>query len=162
MEEVIFACLDGDIQDAAMDFAVWMSENKLPFKICTSTTRSQRAIYNGKVICQMQVYADNEFGVSPKHNPAIPQHWVVTIFLWDIDNNSNAVTAEGMQDFVWNNIAHCVKCKRVCDGGRTLTILNKEIDGICRNRLCVEVKNPDVATIKNLKKLIEFEKKAKE
>ena len=38
IEEVIASCLDGELRDNALDFAMWMRGMKMPFKIRSSNT----------------------------------------------------------------------------------------------------------------------------
>jgi len=61
IEEVITSCLDGALQTAALDFATFMRESISPFKLHTSTTRSQRADYNGYEICSIIVHGDDSW-----------------------------------------------------------------------------------------------------
>jgi len=58
IEDIIFCCLDDDLQKVALVFAAYMRESKLPFKICTSTTRVQEASCKGKAVCRIGVYGD--------------------------------------------------------------------------------------------------------
>ena len=77
IEEVIEYCLDGGLRVAALDFAAFMHESKMPFKIYTSTTRGQRASYKGKIICNIFVYAENDWEHVDQHNPGEDRKSVV-------------------------------------------------------------------------------------
>ena len=163
IEEVISACLSGDLHDTAMDFAIWMRENNLQFKIYTSSTRSHTAGYGDMAICRTYILSEDDL----KHNNWLktdaPQYFGITIFLRDIDNYKNANIAEELHNFIWDNMQRCGQCnsKCPCIGGRTVTIFDREMNRICHLHN-VKIINPDEAVVKSMKKLITFEKKARD
>ena len=163
IEEVISACLNGDLHNIAMDFAIWMRENNLPFKLYTSNTRSHTVGYGDMAICRTYIQSEEEMKDNHWLKWDGPQYLGITIFLRDISNYKNANIAEGLHAFIWDNLNHCGQCnsKCPCIGGKTLTIFDKELNGVCRLQ-CVVIKNPDEAAIQNIKKLIDFEKKTRD
>lgn len=165
IEDVILSCLDGDLQKIALDFAVFMRENKMPFKLCTSTTRAQRASYKSRPICGILVCSDD--GGFQADSPS----WIVALYLEHMDNYAKIIMNEGLQSILWDNIFYCVHyngnakgCNpnKGCAGGRTHIILGKEINGICRCRPPAWVNDPNEAAIKSIKRLIELEQKARD
>ena len=72
IEEVISACLDGEMKQSALDFAAYMRDNQMPFKLHTSTTRSQRADYGGEHICNIIVYGEDDWKHVDRHSQGDP------------------------------------------------------------------------------------------
>jgi len=172
IEEVIDYCLDGDLQTAALDFAAYMRKSKMPFGACTSSsTRGRSANYKGERICSIFVYAEDDWKYVGQHNPGDAQYWIVTPELIHINKYDKVAINEGLQNILWDNINYCthyrgngIGCSpnKRCAGGRDLTILGKEFNGI---RWCgshSSIKNPDEAAIKAIKRLLELEQQARD
>jgi len=171
IEEVINYCLDGDMQKAALDFAEWMRENKMPLKIRSSSTRNQGAIYKGEQICTVIVYAGDDWKRAGEPYPDDPQYWTVTPKLSHINKYEEVALSEGLQNILWDNINICqnhsgnkMGCHpdKRCAGGREFTILGKKFHGVKWCYPHSTIRNPDDATINGIKRLIELEKLARE
>ena len=164
IEEIISACLNSDLHDNAMDFALWMRENNMPLKLYSSSTRNHTVGYKGMALCRTIIAADDDLHNNlGKRFPPSPQHWVVTIFISDVNKYENSVADEKMKNFVWGNLNECGQCSSKCSniGGKTLTLFDKEIENAC-NIQCVVIKNPDETAITNIKKMLVFEKRARD
>jgi len=131
IEEVISACLDGHLHDIAMDFAVWMRENNLTFKLYTSNTRSHTVGYGDMALCRTFIQSEEEMKDNHWLKWDGSQYFGITVFLRDIGSYNNAVAAVELNDFIWNNIKHCGQCNSKCTGERTVTIFGKELS-VCR------------------------------
>ena len=171
IEEVITYCLDGDMQKAALDFAEWMRENKMPLKIGSSSTRNQGAIYKGEQICTVFLYAgDNEICLDQRRSGE-RLCWTITPKLAHIDKYEKVAINEGLQNILWDNINICqnhsgnkMGCSpdKRCAGGRNFIILGKEFHGVTWCYPHSTIRNPDEIAIKAIKKLLELEKQARD
>jgi hypothetical protein len=90
--------------------------------------------------------------------------WVITPHLPNLNSYGDIVVSEGMHNFIWDNVHHCMFCRTPCHGnppGKDIVVLGKEIKSICRGRQLVWVFDPDEAGIKIIKRLIELEQHAR-
>jgi len=169
IEEVIDYCLDGDLKQSALDFAVYMRENGMPFKLHTSTTRSQRADYKGDHICNILICGDEGDCYRPGGSP----YWAIGPNLIHMDKYKDEIISEKLRlnfgDMIYRcSVAHpgsrggkgCDPNKP-CAGGRDLTIFGDGFDGICK-WLWPAVENPDEATVRIIKRLLELERMARD
>ena len=72
----------------------------------------------------------------------------------------NEILSEGLHEFIWDNVHHCMFCRTPCHGnppGKDVVILGKEVKSLCRGRPLVWVFDPDETAIVNIKRLIELE-----
>ena len=170
IEEVISACLSGDLKDTALDFAIFMRENKMPFKLKSSSTRMQVAEYKSEHICHVFIYAEDDWQYGDQHNQGDPQYWSVTPILNNINKYEGLLMNQEMQNILWNNINYCrhyngngIGCNpnKGCAGGRDLTLLGKKFNGIAYCYPHSRIKNPNATAIANIKKLLELEQKAR-
>ena len=171
IEDVISYCLDGDLQKSALNFTTFMNENKMPFKVCTSTTRVQRANYKGEQICHIRVYGENDWEHVDQHHPGDPSYWTVSPNLLHIAKYNSTIITEGLQNILWDNLFYCknydgnivIGCNpnKRCAGGRTLTMLGKEFKHICWCRSNAIIRNPDETMFNGIKRLIELEQQAR-
>jgi len=176
IEEVIGACLDGDLKETAMDFALWMRENKMPFKLNTSTTRSQRADYKGERICHIIVYDDEvDFNHVDKHNPGDPQYWSVSPCLWHWEKYEGYIVDERWQNIFWDNVRYCNNCSskgrdagkippQPCAGGVCKNFFGKDFNGLCKHSTpaFTTIPNPDETTVNAVKNLLGLEKEVRD
>ena len=175
IEEVISCCLDGDLRETALNFAMYMRENKMPFKLNTSSTRSQRADYNGERICQIIVYDEEDWKNVWKNirfDNVSGKHWSISLCLTNINKYKEKIINEKLQ-LVFGDIIYWCKyggqgsgkgpCDpdKSCAGGRDLTIFGDGYNGICM-WLWPPVQDPDDKTIKTIKRLLELEKQARD
>ena len=92
-----------------------------------------------------------------------PQYWHVSLSLEYADKYKEAIMNEKLQNILWDNIFYCTHYRRngkgcnpnkSCAGGRNITILGKEIKGICWSRTHAVITNPDETTLNGIKKLL--------
>jgi len=134
-----------------------MRENKMPFGACTSTTRERCASYKDEQICHIRV---RDF-----------QYWSVTPKLAHINKYEEVAIQEGLQNILWDNVNYCgnhsgnkMGCNpnKRCAGGRDFTILGKQFHGVKWCYPHSTIKNPDEAAIRNIKRLLELERIARD
>jgi len=70
-----------------------------------------------------------------------------------------SIMNEGLQNFVWDKISYCHHCAG-CKPGIDITLLGKELKSICRTMI-LYIQNPDEADVDCIKKMLEFEQKAR-
>ena len=115
-----------------------------------------------------------------RHERAEPRHWLdkrweesepvgcwaVTPYLDNVGEYEEAIIAEGLQNVLWDNLYHCVKCfpDRDCArrGGMTRTIFGRECEGLCVGRRPFCFYDPDEAAVDCIKRLLELEERARE
>jgi len=163
IEEVIENCLDGDLQAAAMDFAVWMRENKMPIKLCTSTTRSQRADYMKEPICNILIFNENDWNKVGGHNEGDPQYYKIAPWLIMLDMYEHRIAEEKLDSIKWNHYrpCNCADRSKCWSKGVDRSILNKEFTHICWFDRPLVI-NPDEKTIEEIKRLLLLEKQARD
>ena len=168
IEDVITCCLDGYLQKEALDFAVFMRQNKMPFKLHTSTTRAQRASYNGYEICIIQVAGKDNDGF----HPGEPQHWSISPKLYGIDRYDELAISEGLDNIHWEITRYCVfkdnpdrtdvnKSCDICKRITNRTIFGNEYKGLCHHYWPTFI-NPDETTVRTIKKLLKLEQNARD
>ena len=173
IDAVINNCLDGDLQRSALDFAAYMRDNNMPFRLFTSTTRSQRANYKNQVICMINIYAEEDWNHVDIAREGDPQHWSIAPHLLNMDKYLDAIKNEQLQiDFngrIWwckhgihgyERTGGCAPDKS-CAGGKDMTVFGDKFAGVCRWSW-LPAKNPDAATINKIKKLLELEQQARD
>ena len=164
-------CLNGEMREAAYDFAAFISANKLPLKPAygLSGWSSTGLSYNSSSPIYIRLH-DMDF-LSPAckdaEDPKIGNKWIAGIHLVNIEKYTDTIIAEGLQDFVWNNFYPCASlrggdCNKKCYPGYTRTVLGKEITQLCRHFAhktipFTYVYDPDMAAMKKIKKLLELE-----
>ena len=168
MEEVVNYCLDGELKKSAYDFVMFMRDNKMPFRITSSCTRGQNAKYGGYEVCSiMAMESGGDF-----RPPDELQWWRISPKLYNINKYDDLAITEGFtipwevtryccykdkpEDWV-DGGAICSKCKRITNR----TIFGIEYNGLCHH-YWPEFYNPDKATIKSIKRLLELEKMARD
>ena len=151
IEDVIPQYLDSDMRRAALDFAAWLRLNKLtPGQYGINRWKASN---KGTGICFI-VLGSN---VWKKHDS-----WVIRLDFYHIKEYEASIINEGLQEFVWANIHHCWNCAG-CAPGVDMTIMGKEFKGICYNsdKVIVYICDPGEAEFNVIKRLLEFEKKAR-
>ena len=148
IEDVIPEYMNGDMNESALDFVAWLRSNKL--------TPGQYGINRWKVsnkgtgICFI-VLGSN---VWKQHDS-----WVIRLDLTHIKEYEAEMLNEGLKEFVWANIHHCWHCAG-CAPGVDMTIMGKEYQGLCKTMILYSC-DPGETEINAIKKLLEFEKKAR-
>jgi len=157
IEDVIPYYLEGDMQKAALSFAAYLQANKMPLK--WDAWNTWKAHGKKKALCWVKL-------------SLWPVTWVVSPCLTNIDEYEDTVISEGWQSFVCDNFKRCrPDCHGSCTGnltgGKTVTILGREIHGICGevfyvNNKKVDFINPDETAAGRIKKLLELERTARQ
>ena len=173
IEEVIASCFEGDLQKSALGFAAFMRENNTPFKLFTSTTRSQMACHKKERLCQIIVYGEDDWKHVNYHQPGDPPYWNLIPVLTHLNDYKDTVISQNWQPVLWDNVFYCAHDPRSplagkgcspnkkCAGGRSITILDKTIDGICYGRTNPIIRNPDEAMVEIVKELLVMEVEAR-
>jgi hypothetical protein len=147
-----------------LDFANWLSENDMPIKLHSSTTRGHNARYKNEWICYILIYGANEMKTDYAY-------WSVAPCLNHTERYESELIDNEIKDIIWDGVRFCTRClnsagkfpPRDCAGGITVTVLEKEIEGVCAHKLPLPCfRNPDKATIDKVKKLLKIEKKARD
>lgn len=71
----------------------------------------------------------------------------------------NSIMSEGLQQFVFDKISYCHHCAG-CKPGIDITLLGKELKDICHTMI-LYIHDPDETAVNSIKKLLEFEKRAR-
>ena len=166
IEEVIAYCLNGELQKNAIDFTMWMRENKMPFNLYTSNTRSYRVDYKKWTFCYMFFHHlddDNNEHIPP----GTPSHVKISPTLILFNRYKDIIISENLTNIKWeeDQFHGCNPCRNGNGGcghkGVDRTIFNENFKLICKWR-GLQVKNPDTITFEIIKKLILLDKNAKD
>ena len=165
IEDVIPAVLDGGMKDAALEFCAYLRANKM--KPVWSVTNGWKAMHGKKAILYIRLATDDWKTAKHLSKKYSKHSWVVTLFIErNLNKYQDAIMQEGLQDFVWENVHHCMACRSPCHGmlppHRDVTVLGKEIKRLCHSRELTWVFDPDAAAIEKIKKLIALEIQARE
>jgi len=149
--DYIPGCLDGGMKEASLSLIEYLNENKIVPKF--NKLNWWEARYKG-FICKIRF---------PYHFQRSVFSWAVGIYLNNMEKYRDEIISEGLQDIVWGNQTLCRSCSRKCAPGNTLTVLGKEINGICVNGKpeIVWVYDPDEAAVGGIKRLLELEQQAR-
>lgn len=158
IEEVIPEYLDGDIKKTALDFILHLRENKM--KPAWAIHNGWKSIYKGKPIYYIRLgkeWVNNSKNVK----------WVVTPYLNHIKTYEEAIINEGWQNLVWDNLHYCRSCNNGCAPGASMTVLGKELTGLCygtlySGRFPVSFVDPGETMVYYIKRLLDIEKQARE
>lgn len=157
IEDVLPLYLDDKMKESALSFVAWMRENKMPLR-WAGLHNAWKSVYKGKAICYVRLpRGDNDHQLKG-------QTWVVTPYLDNFHVYTDEIVNEGMQDFIWGNVFHCMFCRTPCHGyppGKDVVILEKEIMSVCRGRQLVWAYAPDETEIGTLKRLLTLEQCAR-
>jgi hypothetical protein len=159
IEEVITYCFDGELQKNAIDFTMWMRENKMPFKLYTSNTRSYRVDYKGWTLCYIFLHHIDDVP------PGTPSFIKISPTLQLFDTYKDIVISENLTAIKWDDDVTAYTCNP-CGGGCGYkgvdrTIFNKDFKYICKWR-GLKVHNPDKTTFEMLKRLLELDQKSRD
>jgi hypothetical protein len=163
VEEAIAYCLDGELQENAINFTMWMRENKMPFKLYTSNTRSYRVDYKGWTLCFIFLHhiddvTNSIFNGKPSFIKISPTLQLLHMY-------KDAVINENLTDIKWDKdwvVYGCDPCGGGC-GHKSVdrTIFNEEFKSICKWR-GLKAHNPDADTFEKLKRLLLLDKTARD
>jgi len=156
--------LDSEYWNNALEFIQWLRENKMKSRLsginCDFTASVKgRILYSIRLGC----FADNFSGTQYAR---FSNKWETNLYLIYLNDYEDKIFAEGMQNFVWDHFSNCNGCLEKCGSTRKRTILGKELIGLgCRLPMKVGgrlfVNKADEATINNMKKLILWEREAR-
>jgi len=153
-EEVVNNNFDNDAKTNALGFIAYLRSNKMP-----PVKNTEYSYYKGQRICKLQIG-----GAECKKNS-----WAVCLLFYYMDNYTNQILSEGLQNVIWNSIVFCasgIGCSpnKPCAGGMSRTILGKELHSVCRYSPSRSIKiwNPGETTVADIIKLLEFEKTARD
>ena len=162
IEDVIISCLDGELMENALDFAMWMREKKMPFRIRSSNTRWQECRYKGWTLCYIRIYAAGD--PAGDLSPGTPSFWIIVPTFQLLHTYQDVVISENLTDIKWDEevIHGCDPCSGGC--GYTSvdrSIFNKEFTSICRWR-GLQIRNPDRDAVEKIKRLLELDQQARD
>jgi len=161
IEDFISHVFDGEYWDNVLDFIAWLRENKMKPK-WSGLRNAWNANSKGKVLYYIRL---GGFGDKyPDCN--YPGRWVITPYLLNVRNYEDKIFKEGLQDFIWEHLNHCNICvqgHKESKGKEKKIVLGKEFTEFgCAGDDCkIWVSKADKVTIGNLKKLLEWEKQAR-
>jgi len=163
IEEVITYCLDDELQKNAINFTMWMRENKMPLKLYTSNTRSYRADYKGWTLCFVFLHHIDD--LSNNIHQGKPSFIKISPTLQLFDTYKDIVINENLTAIEWDdNITDytCNQCGGGCGHkGVDRTIFNEDYKYICKWR-GLKAHNPDAATFDILKRLLLLDQRARD
>lgn len=172
IEDVIPDYLGGEKRQAALDFVQFLRANKMSPSWVSANT--WKAGYRGKGICGVGIRTPeggNNRGYYGR--PGGEPSFVIFPALPHMDEYKAQIMEEGLQDIIWNNAFYCVcsaknrslgkgcNPNKPCAGGKTITVLGREIENICLGHLVIWVFDPDAAAALGIKRLLELEQKAR-
>ena len=167
--------LDGGLKANAQEFVAWLRANKMPPR-WDGRINTWRSVCIGKPICTIQI---SVFHMTGGHRgffddrPGRPPCWVIRPRLDNRESYIKSIMEEGLQDLVWDNAMHCVYSEKTatpglgcspgkpCAPGRDATVLGKTVTNVCCGHFLLQLWNPDDITLKNVKRLLELELKAR-
>lgn len=162
IEDVILKFLDGDNKENALKFVAHLHAKKI--KPVWTLIDTWKATYKGKTIYRIRLLGDGWVKVFGKK-----YSWVIDLYLDHMNEYEETIINEGLQNILWNNVYYCTRCPsksrpfdKPCAGGRNITILGKEIKGVCANTIPIHAFDPDENTLNGIKRLLELEQKVRE
>ena len=156
IEDFILEHIDGNTKEIVLDFVAFLRENNMPPKWCTTNGWT-----NG--FCQVELLKGSVL--------------TVLMHLTRMNEYEEVIMNEGLQDLICGNVFYCAHdpksplagkgCnpKKRCAYGRKVTVLDKELSGVCPNRPIPVFEfygTPDTNTLNSIKRLLELEKMARE
>ena len=162
IEEIFEHCLHGKLRETALDFAQFMRENEMKSKLYTSTTRSQVVMYKKEPICNIGVYAEEDWNKINERNEGDPQSLTITLRLHNYDKYKNKIVSEKLDKIKWNEASKCKKdCLTCCYRGINRVELNVEFKDICW-WISTTLFDSDKSQIDAVKRLLLLEKQARD
>ena len=183
IEDVLPHYLEGENLRIALDFIVYLRENKI--KPTWTVQNGWAGTNKGKPLYwirlpQVKSHLDAE---SPTHNhfrtikPSDKTNWtkswVITPYFLNLNAYENIILNEGFNNFYLDNIHYCrPNCKsngepgnKSCYPGVNRKLFGNEVKGICTGShygvMMAWFANPNEAEIKQIKRLLELERQAR-
>jgi hypothetical protein len=171
IDDIIPVCVISDKQQTVSDFVEYMRVNKMS-PVWSGVYNTWKFNYKGNIICKI-LLPDPKNHAAGRHTDYA---WVVTLNLDHLSEYEESIISQGWQNIFWNNILYCVRSKKSpsynamnscietvkqCAGGKTITMLGRELNNICYSCPITEFRGPDEMTVEIIKKLMEWERKAR-
>ena len=169
IEDYIVKFLDGDKMKNALNFNIYMSENKTPLRK-ESRLHTWSRIYKGKPVCEVFIGGDV---------PGLfPGNWRIRLRLNNMEAYEDYIINAGWQDYFWGKVEYCkhseksplfgtnfTDCKpsKGCFMGNNTVVLGKLFENYCAACNLGDFWNPDETVINDMiKKLLNLEIKARD
>jgi len=159
VEEIIPEWLDGDMKKNALDFSTWLRANKM--SPLWSSANSWKANYKGRGICSIKIlHSDRADDKNRKYS------WFIAVYYSDREKYDAFVERKGLLTHFRENIWYC-NCTlgglpQNCGSMRDVIVLGKEHKDVCGHYYPMYFCDPDAKVIKGIKKLIVFEREARQ
>jgi len=163
IEDVIPLCVAEDQRKTALDFVAWLRENKMA-PGWSGVHNAWDAKCRGSTICKISLRNEG-WALTGNNDRAKNYTWIIRPYLDNRDNYAGTIIAEGLQHIIWDGLYACTAClggKKPCIGGSDYTVYGKEFKGVCGHSFYREIFDPDEAIIGCMKRLLEFEKQARD
>ena len=149
LEDVINEVLTGDAYNNALDFVMFLRENKITTP--WSATNSWKLRFKGKNIGFIST-----FGTAPYRGLAENSWHICFTDSTFVDNDTvcdrQYALTEKQKNIVWDTLRNCQKCPYLCNPGKPMTIFGKEFDSVCHQWLSLV--NPDADALESAKKMV--------
>jgi len=166
-EDRVPLILTGENRETALAFIAFLRSKKIKLKwtgIQNNYSETGATYGEGKGICYV--------GLGDAYQRGRKDGWIAGVTLENLSQYEAAVAAEGLTDFVLDNVYLCDKTPaNACNGGeksiyachrgKDVTVLGKEVKYICRlrnqNSVSVYVHDPDEAAMEKLMRVVALE-----
>jgi hypothetical protein len=151
------------MKENALDLIAWLRANQI--KPIWAVTNGWKGTYKNKALYYIRLY--NRWKETPHLKEKYGRHtWVVTLYLEEnMEKYAEQLCSEGLQDFVRRHVHHCMLCRTPCHGKtpphKDVTVLGKEVKGICHGRPLTWVFDPDTEAVGVIKRLLALEQHAR-
>jgi len=155
IETIIPDWLDGDMKTNSLNFVAWLKANKM--SPSWASANSWKSSYKGKGICYIKlIYSDREGDKNKNYS------WLIAVYYSDRTQYDALVEKEGLLTHLLEKPWYC-NCTlgglpQNCGSKMDVTILGKEIKGVCGGYFHMYFCDPDESAIDGIKKLIVMER----
>ena len=139
IESEILELLDGEMQDAALDFAAYLTANEMTPSAWFGPTH-WRIPYGEHFLCGIKLDQGR---------------WRFWFFTGDYGGEMDAALTKVVQD----HVGRCVSCVDDCPKGKPMAVFGEEYADACC-QFPIQIENPDENTLAVVKALIEYWKGA--
>lgn len=143
VEDVVKDILDGDVQKNALDFVVYLKDNKINPQ--WSATNAWKISYRNYSVCFIRLY-----GAADYYNIQAGS-WQIIPFIGEYHESC---LSDDLKEIVWLNKRTCKVCGKC--GLPISKVFGKEYDYACEKSIVFT--DPDIKSIECIKKLIELRK----
>ncbi|MCL2433424.1 MAG: hypothetical protein FWD16_02770 [Clostridia bacterium] len=145
------------MQKTALGFVEYLRANKI--NPVLTNHNAWKAVCKGKALLYIRICDADHYR---RRCPDNPPSWVITLYFDNLKKYEDMVISEGLQSIIWDNVGYYCKSCRGCAPGGDITVLGKEINGVCIKVPLTWAFDPDQATINGIKRLLELEQKARQ